>query len=111
MGKDYTQKLDNVIKIDGEQIREHLGELVRGSVEETLNNLLDLEADQLCNAARYERTEARQNHRAGHYERSLHTKAGEDHISFKSFLELPMDQPAADHSTFSRFRGRLSKKP
>ena len=77
MGKDYTQKLDNVIKIDGEQIREHLGELVRGSVEETLNNLLDLEADQLCNAARYERTEARQDHRAGHYERSLHTKAGE----------------------------------
>ncbi len=33
-----------------------------------------------------------------------------DRISFKSFLELPMDQPAPDHSTFSRFRGRLSKK-
>jgi IS5 family transposase len=33
-----------------------------------------------------------------------------DRISFKSFLGLPMDQPAPDHSTFSRFRGRLSKK-
>jgi len=77
MGKQYTQKLDNVIKIDGEKIREHLGELVRGSVEETLNNLLDMEADQLCNAGRYERTTARQDKRAGHYERKLHTTAGE----------------------------------
>ena len=33
-----------------------------------------------------------------------------DRISFKSFLGLPLDQPAPDHSTFSRFRNRLSKK-
>ena len=33
-----------------------------------------------------------------------------DRISFKSFLGLPMDQPSPDHSTFSRFRSRLSKK-
>jgi IS5 family transposase len=33
-----------------------------------------------------------------------------DRISFKSFLGLPMDQAAPDHSTFSRFRSRLSKK-
>lgn len=33
-----------------------------------------------------------------------------DRISFKSFLGLPIDQPAPDHSTFSRFRSRLSKK-
>jgi len=33
-----------------------------------------------------------------------------DRISFKSFLQLPLDQPSPDHSTFSRFRGRLSKK-
>ena len=32
-----------------------------------------------------------------------------DRISFKSFLGLPIDQPAPDHSTFSRFRSRLSK--
>lgn len=51
--------------------------VVRGSVEETLNALLDAEADQLCNALRYERTEARRDTRAGHYERKLQTKAGE----------------------------------
>jgi transposase-like protein len=39
--------------------------------------LLDAEADQLCNAARYERTDARKDQRAGHYQRKLHTKAGE----------------------------------
>lgn len=77
MGKDYTQKLGKVIQIDETQIRDHLGELVRGTVEETLNKLLDAEADQLCNASRYERTEARKDTRAGHYKRGLHTKAGE----------------------------------
>jgi putative transposase len=75
--KKYTRKLGKVIQIDENQIQEHLGELVRGTVEETLNKLLDAEADQLCNASRYERTEGRLDTRAGHYSRKLHTKAGE----------------------------------
>ena len=69
--------LDNVIRIDDERIKGHLDRVVRGTVEETLNALLDAEADRLCNAQRYERTEARRDTRAGHYERSLETKAGE----------------------------------
>jgi len=69
--------LNNVIRIDDERIRGHLDRVVRGTVEETLNSLLDAEADRLCNAQRYERTEARRDTRAGHYERSLETKAGE----------------------------------
>ena len=32
-----------------------------------------------------------------------------DRISFKKFLGLSFDDPAPDHSTFSRFRGRFSK--
>ena len=51
--------LNNVIKIDDERIRGHLDRVVRGTVEETLNALLDVEADRLCNAGRYGRTEAR----------------------------------------------------
>ena len=35
-------------------------ELVRGSVEETLNELLEQEAEKLTQVARYERNEARQ---------------------------------------------------
>jgi putative transposase len=69
--------LNNVITIDDERIKNHLDRVARGSVEETLNALLDAEADRLCNAQRYERNEARRDTRAGHYERKLQTKAGE----------------------------------
>ncbi len=54
-----------VIQIDEARIRDHLGEMVRGTVEETLNAMLDAEADQLCGAGRYERSKARQDTRAG----------------------------------------------
>ena len=46
-------------------------QLVRKSVEETLNELLDKEAEELTGAARYERSEARQGYRSGHYSRKL----------------------------------------
>ncbi len=71
------KNLSNIIKINEAQIHDHLGKMVRSTVEETLNQMLDAEADQLCNANRYERTDERTNGRAGHYKRKLHTKAGE----------------------------------
>ncbi len=49
--------MGQVIQIDDARIRDHLGEMVRGTVEETLNALLDAEADRLCGAGRYERSE------------------------------------------------------
>src|SRR6201981_2111046 len=72
-----VKAMSQVIQIDEARIRDHLGEMVRGTVEETLNALLDAEADQLCGAGRYERSEARQDTRAGSYERTLQTKAGD----------------------------------
>jgi putative transposase len=69
--------LGNVIRIDDERVREHLGHVVRGTVEETLNALLEAEADRLCNAGRYERTAARRDQRSGSYDRKLQTQAGE----------------------------------
>ena len=51
--------------------------LVRGSVEETLNELLEAEAEKLIQAARYERNEARQRYRSGHYDRNLTTTSGD----------------------------------
>jgi hypothetical protein len=51
--------LNNVITIDDERIKNHLDRIVRGSVEEALNALLEAEADRLCNAQRHERTGAR----------------------------------------------------
>jgi len=54
-----------IIQVNEEQIREHLGELVRGSVEETLNALLEQEAEQLIGAQRYERTAGAERHPGG----------------------------------------------
>ena len=51
--------------------------MVRGSVEETLNELLEAEAEKLTQAARYERSEARQGYRSGHYDRNLTTTSGD----------------------------------
>ena len=71
------EPMGQVIQIDEARIKDHLGEMVRGTVEEALNAMLDAEADQLCGAARYERSEGRRDTRAGRYDRSLQTKAGE----------------------------------
>lgn len=72
-----SKKLGKVVHIDEGRIQDHLGELVRGTVEETLNTMLDAEADAMCGASRYERSPDRVDTRAGSYERKLHTKAGE----------------------------------
>lgn len=77
MKDDYTPDQKKIIHLNEGAIRDHLGEMVRSSVEETLNRMLDAEADRLCNAEKYERNESRTDTRAGHYQRKLHTKAGE----------------------------------
>lgn len=53
------EDMGQVIQIDEARIKDHLGEMVRGTVEEALNAMLDAEADRLCGAGRYERDEAR----------------------------------------------------
>jgi putative transposase len=75
--EDGVKSMGQVIQIDEARIRDHLGEMVRGTVEETLNAMLDAEVDQLCGAGRYERSQVRQDTRAGSYERSLQTQTGE----------------------------------
>lgn len=95
--------MGEVIRIDEARIKDHLGEMVRGTVEEALNAMLDAEADQLCGASRYERTEARKDTRAGSYDRKLHTKAG----------EVKLKVPKLRNSTFEtaiieRYRRRES---
>ena len=48
---------EKIVQLNEEVIKGQLKELVRGSVEETLNELLEQEAEQLTQAARYERSE------------------------------------------------------
>jgi len=84
-------KFSEVIKVDETKVREHLEEVVRASVEQTLNGLLEAEADVLCGAKRYERNVERLDTRAGHYERSLQTKAGEVQLKVPRLRSLPFE--------------------
>jgi len=77
LSESYSKDFSKVIKIDEAGVKNHLDGLVRKTVEETLNDMLNAEAQTLCNAQRYERTEARKDCRAGYYKRKLHTKAGQ----------------------------------
>jgi transposase-like protein len=96
-------KRGKIIQIDEEQVKDHLGEIVRGTVQETLNTLLDEEADRLCRAKRYERTDERKDTRAGHYTRKLHTKAGEVDIKMPKLRVLPFET-----AIIERYRRRES---
>ena len=80
-----------IIQVDEGMIKEHVGEIVKGTVEETLNALLEADAERLCNAARYERTEGRKDRRAGHYSRKLQTKAGEVNIKVPKLRTLQFE--------------------
>lgn len=95
--------LSNVIRIDDDRVKEHLDKVVRGTVEETLNAMLEAEADRLCDAGRYERSEARRDLRSGSYERKLQTKAG------SVTLKMPkLRQQAFETAIIERYRRRES---
>ena len=55
-----------IVLFDEKAIKNELRELVRQTVEDTLNGLLEEEADDLVGAGRYERTADREVYRAGH---------------------------------------------
>ena len=65
-----------IIQFDQAMFETKLDAMVREKVERIVNAMLDAEADEIANAARYERTGERKAYRAGHYERKLTAKAG-----------------------------------
>jgi transposase-like protein len=98
-----TKALGSVVQIDEGKIQAHLDQVVRSTVEETLNALLDAEADQLCGARKYERAEGRKDTRAGSYERQLQTKAGEVSLKVPKLRSLPFET-----AIIERYRRRES---
>ena len=65
-----------IVSFDEEAMKSELRELVRKSIEETINATLDEEADQIVGAGPYERTDERAAYRAGHYECGFTTTSG-----------------------------------
>src|SRR5215469_16735176 len=95
--------LGPVVQIDEGRIQAHLDEVVRATVEETLNALLDAEADRLWGARKYERTAGRKDTRAGSYDRQLQTRAGEVTLTVPKLRSLPFET-----AIIERYRRRES---
>jgi transposase-like protein len=95
--------LGGVVRIDDGRIQAHLDAVVRSTVEEALNALLDAEVDHLCGARKYERTEGRKDTRAGSYTRQLHTRAGEVSLQVPKLRSLPFET-----AIIERYRRRES---
>ena len=94
---------DKIIQLNEDLIKHDLKDLVRNSVEETLNALLDKEADELVNAEKYERSSDRQGYRSGHYKRNLHTTAGEVELKVPKLKGIPFET-----AIIERYRHRES---
>ena len=94
---------DNIIQLNEDLIKHDLKDLVRSSVEETLNALLDKEADELVNAQKYERSAERQGYRSGHYKRNFQTTAGEVKLNVPKLKGVPFET-----AIIERYRRRES---
>ena len=68
---------EKIIQLNEKIIKGQIKELARVSVEKTLNELLEKEAESLTQAARYERSKARRGYRSEHYDRNLTTTSGD----------------------------------
>ena len=94
---------DNIIQLNEDLIKNDLKELVRNSVEETLNALLDKEADDLISAQKYERSPERQGYRSGHYKRNFQTTSGEVELKMPKLKGIPFET-----AIIERYRRRPS---
>ena len=94
---------DNIIQLNEQVIKTELKDLVKQSVEETLNTLLEQKAMELINASKYERTERRKGYRSGHYTRSLQTTSGNVNLNVPKLKGIPFET-----AIIERYRRRES---
>lgn len=80
-----------IIQVNEGIVKEQLNDVVRETVEETLNKMLDKEADELCEAQKYEHTAKRKSTRAGYYERGLDTSSGRVNLKVPKLRAVPFE--------------------
>ena len=100
---------EKIVQLNDEVIKGQSKELVCGSVEETLNELLEKEAESLTQAARYERSEARQGYRSGHYDRNLTTTSGDVTLHMPRLKGVPFETAIIER--YRRRESNVSSKP
>ncbi len=94
---------EKIITLNEDAVKTELIDLVRKSVEETLNELLDNEAEELTGASKYERNESRKGYRSGHYTRNLTTTSGNVKLSVPKLKGIPFET-----AIIERYRRRES---
>ena len=100
---------EKIVQLNDEVIKGQSKELVCGSVEETLNELLEKEAESLTQAARYERSEARQGYRSGHYDRNPTTTSSDVTLHVPRFKGVPFETAIIER--YRRRESNVSSKP
>lgn len=84
---------EKIVQLNEEVIKGQIKELVRGSVEEMLNEMLEAETERLTQAARYERSDARQGYRSGHYDWNSRQLSVTLHFTCLALKVYPLKQP------------------
>ena len=82
---------NEIIQFNEGAIKNELKDLVKTSVEETLNGLLEQEAEELTQAAKYERTTERKGYRSGSYQRKMLTTSGEVNLKVPKLKGIPFE--------------------
>ena len=95
---------EKIVQLNEEVIKGQLKELVRGSVEETLNELLEAEAEKLTQAAWYERNEQRQGYRSGHYSRNLTTTSGDVTLKVPKLKGISFETAIIEMKIYAEWR-------
>ena len=85
---------EKIVQLNEGVIKGQIKELVRGSVEETLNELLANEAEKLTQVARYERNEQRQGYRSDHYSHNLTTTSGDVTLKVPKLKGFSFEAPS-----------------
>lgn len=103
MTQDKKPSSKKIISINEGLVQSQVSEMVRDTVEETLNAMLEAEAERLVGAQRYERTGARRDTRAGYYQRGLETKAGKVNLNVPRLRKMTFES-----AIIERYRRRES---
>lgn len=103
MKKENTHSPKKIIRINEHLVQSQVAEMVRNTVEDTLNAMLEAEANRLTGAEKYERTGARKDTRAGYYQRGLETKAGKVRLNIPRLRKMTFES-----AIIERYRRRES---
>lgn len=95
--------LAGAFQVDDGRVLWFIEEKMRGTIEEMMNQMLDAEADALCQAQKYQRTPDRQTTRSESYQRKLHTTVEEVNLRMPRLRSLPFETQIIE-----RYRRRQS---